>query len=62
MIRVPLIIVIVVITLIFAIVICFRNLLHTDSRIEELISVATGASLIYFIKVLVDVAMEMPDL
>ena len=62
MIKVPLIIVIVVITLVMATIICFRNLLHTDSRIEELISVATGASLIYFIKVLVDVAMEMPDL
>lgn len=61
MIKVPLIVVIVSIALFMAAVICFRNLLKSDSLLEELISVATGATLVYFLKVLWDVAKEMPD-
>lgn len=62
MIKVPLIVVIVAISLFMAAVICFRNLLKSESLLEELISVATGATMIYFLKVLWDVTKEMPDL
>lgn len=62
MIKVPLIVVIVAISLFMAAVICFRNLLKSDSLLEELISVATGTTMIYFLKVLWDVTEEMPDL